>query len=49
LTQRRLGQARLVRVDGDHVLVRPLTELLELTHGPPRAGTVQVAAMFRVP
>jgi hypothetical protein len=32
--QRRVGQARLVRADVDHVLARPLTELLELTYGP---------------
>jgi DNA-binding transcriptional ArsR family regulator len=35
LTERRLGQARLVRASTDHVLARPLTELLELTYGPP--------------
>jgi DNA-binding transcriptional ArsR family regulator len=34
VTERRLGQARLVRASTDHVLVRPLTELLELTYGP---------------
>jgi DNA-binding transcriptional ArsR family regulator len=34
LLERRLGQARLVRANPEHVLVRPLTELLELTYGP---------------
>lgn len=34
LLERRLGQARLVRANPDHVLTRPLTELLELTYGP---------------
>ena len=34
LTERRLGQARLVQASTDHVLGRPLTELLELTYGP---------------
>lgn len=34
LSERRLGQARLVRANPDNVLVRPLTELLELTYGP---------------
>jgi DNA-binding transcriptional ArsR family regulator len=34
LSERRLGQARLVRARGEHVLVRPLTEILELTYGP---------------
>jgi predicted nucleotidyltransferase len=34
LTQRRLGQARLVRAEVDHLLTRPLTEILELTYGP---------------
>lgn len=34
LRERRLGQARLVRANPDHVLTRSLTELLELTYGP---------------
>ncbi len=34
LAERRLGQARLVRANPDHVLARPLTEILELTYGP---------------
>ena len=34
LVERRLGQARLVRANAEHVLARPLTELLELTYGP---------------
>ncbi len=34
LTERRLGQARLVHANLGHVLVRPLIELLELTYGP---------------
>jgi AraC-like DNA-binding protein len=34
LSERRLGQARLVRAHGEHILTRPLTELLELTNGP---------------
>ena len=34
LTDRRVGQARLVRGCTDHVLYRPLAELLELTYGP---------------
>lgn len=32
--QRRVGQARLVRANVDHVLTCPLTEILELTCGP---------------
>jgi AraC-like DNA-binding protein len=34
VTQRRVGQARLVRADTDQALARPLTEILELTYGP---------------
>lgn len=34
LLQRRVGQARLVRADTGPALVRPLTEILELTYGP---------------
>jgi AraC-like DNA-binding protein len=34
LSERRLGQARLVHARADHVLARPLTEMLELTYGP---------------
>jgi DNA-binding transcriptional ArsR family regulator len=34
VTDRRVGQARLVRGCTDHVLYRPLAELLELTYGP---------------
>lgn len=34
VAQRRLGRARLVRADVDHVLARPLTEILEITYGP---------------
>jgi predicted nucleotidyltransferase len=34
VVERRLGQARLVRSNPEHVLARPLTELLELTYGP---------------
>lgn len=34
LRERRLGQARLVRANPEHVLARPLIELLELTYGP---------------
>ena len=34
LSERRVGQARLVRVQTEHVLFRPLLELLELTYGP---------------
>jgi hypothetical protein len=34
LLERRLGQARLVRAQTEHVLFRPLSELLELTYGP---------------
>jgi hypothetical protein len=34
LLERRVGQARLVRAQADHVLFRPLSELLELTYGP---------------
>lgn len=34
LTERRLGQARLVQANPEHVLYRALTELLELTYGP---------------
>jgi DNA-binding transcriptional ArsR family regulator len=33
ITQRRVGRSRLVRADTDHVLARPLTEILELTYG----------------
>jgi len=32
--QRRVGQARLVQADTEHLLARPLTEILELTYGP---------------
>jgi hypothetical protein len=32
--ERRVGQARLVRAQTEHVLFRPLSELLELTYGP---------------
>ena len=34
LSERRVGQARLVRAQTEHVLFRPLLELLELTYGP---------------
>jgi hypothetical protein len=34
LIERRVGQARLVRAQTEHVLFRPLSELLELTYGP---------------
>ena len=34
LLERRVGQARLVRAQAEHVLFRPLAELLELTYGP---------------
>jgi DNA-binding transcriptional ArsR family regulator len=34
ILERRLGQARLVRANPEHILARPLTELLELTYGP---------------
>lgn len=34
VTDRRVGQARLVRAATAHVLFRPLAELLELTYGP---------------
>ncbi|HET9655460.1 MAG TPA: helix-turn-helix domain-containing protein [Kineosporiaceae bacterium] len=34
VTDRRVGQARLVRAVTGHVLFRPLAELLELTYGP---------------
>jgi DNA-binding transcriptional ArsR family regulator len=34
VTDRRVGQARLVRAVTGHVLFRPLVELLELTYGP---------------
>jgi hypothetical protein len=34
LLERRVGQARLVRAQTEHVLFRPLLELLELTYGP---------------
>jgi DNA-binding transcriptional ArsR family regulator len=34
VTDRRVGQARLVRAATGHVLFRPLVELLELTYGP---------------
>jgi DNA-binding transcriptional ArsR family regulator len=34
LSERRLGQARLVRVRSEHILFRPLAEILELTYGP---------------
>src|SRR5689334_25018340 len=34
LLERRVGQARLVRARTEHVLFRPLEELLELTYGP---------------
>ena len=34
LLERRVGQARLVRARTEHVLFRPLQELLELTYGP---------------
>jgi DNA-binding Lrp family transcriptional regulator len=34
LLERRVGQARLVRAQAEHVLFRPLSELLELTYGP---------------
>jgi hypothetical protein len=34
LVERRVGQARLVRARIEHVLFRPLQELLELTYGP---------------
>jgi DNA-binding transcriptional ArsR family regulator len=34
VTQRRVGQARLVRADTGQTLARPLTEILELTYGP---------------
>jgi DNA-binding transcriptional ArsR family regulator len=34
VTDRRVGQARLVRAATGHVLFRPLAELLELTYGP---------------
>jgi DNA-binding transcriptional ArsR family regulator len=34
VVQRRLGQARLVRARVEHLLARPLTELLDLTYGP---------------
>jgi DNA-binding transcriptional ArsR family regulator len=34
LTDRRVGQARLVRALPEHPLFRPLSELLELTYGP---------------
>lgn len=33
LLERRLGQARLVRANLDHVLTRPLIEQLEMTYG----------------
>lgn len=34
LADRRVGQARLVHAAEDHLLFRPLVELLELTYGP---------------
>jgi len=34
LLERRVGQARLVRARTEHLLFRPLQELLELTYGP---------------
>ena len=34
LLERRVGQARLVQARTEHVLFRPLQELLELTYGP---------------
>jgi hypothetical protein len=34
LLERRVGRARLVRAQTEHVLFRPLQELLELTYGP---------------
>ncbi len=34
VTDRRIGQARLVHAAEDHLLYRPLAELLELTYGP---------------
>jgi DNA-binding transcriptional ArsR family regulator len=34
VTDRRVGQARLVRAAAGHVLFRPLVDLLELTYGP---------------
>jgi DNA-binding transcriptional ArsR family regulator len=34
LQERRLGQARLVRANSEHILARSLTELLQLTYGP---------------
>jgi Winged helix-turn-helix DNA-binding len=34
LLERRVGQARLIRAQTEHVLFRPLLELLELTYGP---------------
>jgi len=48
LGERRLGQARLVRASTDHVLARPLTELLELTYGSAAVLPDVLAGLTRV-
>jgi len=48
VTDRRVGQARLVRAGTEHVLHRPLAELLELTYGPVAVLPDVLAGMSQV-